>query len=137
MKRNTVFHVLAIVMSLLVFGMPQMVIAQDTTDMQSEIQQATADARRDAKQNTSPLAWGAGGFACGCFAPLYAYITTPQVPVGTLLGKTPTYVSTYTQVYQENAKRQRIQAAVIGCAIGSAVSTAYYYIAIFPQLELN
>ena len=135
MKRNTIFHVLTMFMSLLLLGMPQMIIAQDTTNMQSEIQQATADARRDAQQNISPFAWGAAGFVCGCFAPLYVYLTTPQVPVGVLLGKTPTYVNTYTQVYQENAKRQRLQAAVIGCAVGSAVSTAYYYMFVFSELN--
>ena len=131
MKRNTVFHVLAIFMSLLVLSMPQIVIAQET----SEIQQATADARKDVERDMSPLAWGAAGFLCGCFAPAYAYISTPQVPAGALLGKSPTYVNAYTQVYQEDVKRKRIQATFIGCAVGSAMSTAYYYLFLLPQLE--
>ena len=129
MKINTFFIIFVIFFSVSV--MPQIVIAQET----SEIQQATLDARRDAEQNVSPAAWAAAGFACGCFAPLYVYMTTPDVPVGALLGKSPTYVNTYTQVYQENAKRRRLQAAAIGCAIGSAVSSAYYYLFVLPQLE--
>ena len=129
MKINTFFIIFVIFFSVSV--MPQIVIAQET----SEIQQATLDARRDAGQNVSPAAWAAAGFACGCFAPLYVYMTTPDVPVGALLGKSPTYVNTYTQVYQENAKRRRLQAAAIGCAIGSAVSSAYYYLFVLPQLE--
>ena len=132
MKINTVFYTLVIFIALLVLVMPQIVIAQQT----SEIQQATQDARRDAEQNVSPAAWASAGFVCGCFAPLYVYMTTPEVPVGALLGKSPTYVNTYTQVYKENAKRRRLQAAAIGCAIGSAVSTAYYYLFVLPQLEL-
>ena len=130
MKINTIFHIFVILISVSV--MPQIVIAQET----SEIQQATQDARRDAEQNVSPAAWASAGFVCGCFAPLYVYMTTPEVPVGALLGKSPTYVNTYTQVYKENAKRRRLQAAAIGCAIGSAVSTAYYYLFVLPQLEL-
>ena len=131
MKSNTVFHMLIIFMSLFVLGMPQIGIAQDT----SEIQQATQDARRDAEQNVSPFAWGAAGFVCGCFSPVYAYFSTPEVPVGALLGKTPAYIDAYTRVYQQNAKRRRLQAAVIGCAIGSALSSASYYLFVFPQLD--
>ena len=132
MKINTVFHTLVIFMALLMLVMPQIVIAQEA----SEIQQATEDARRDSRLNVSPFAWGAAGFVCGCFAPAYAFLSTPAVPVGALLGKSPEYVNAYTAVYQENAKRQRIQAAVIGCAVGGAVSTAYYYMFIFPELDL-
>ena len=132
MKINTVFHTLVIFMALLVLVMPQIVIAQQV----SEIQQATDDARRDAALNVSPAAWGAAGFVCGCFAPAYAFLSKPEVPVGALLGKTPVYVDAYTRVYQENAKRRRLQAAVIGCAVGSAVSTAYYYLFVLPQLDL-
>ena len=132
MKINTVFYTLVIFMALLVFVMPQIVIAQQT----SEIQQATEDARRDASLNVSPFAWGAAGFVCGCFAPAYALLAKPEVPVGALLGKTPVYVDAYTRVYQQNAKRQRLQAAIIGCAVGSAVSTASYYLIVFPQLDL-
>ena len=132
MKINTIFHTLVIFMALLVLVMPQIVIAQEA----SEIQQATQDARRDSQLNVSPFAWGAAGFVCGCLAPAYAFLSTPDVPVGALLGKSPVYVNAYTTVYQENAKRQRIQAAVIGCAVGSAVSTAYYYLFILPELDL-
>ena len=132
MKINTVFHIFVIFIVSLLLVMPQIVVAQQA----SEIQQATEDARRDAKLNVSPTAWGAAGFLCGCFAPAYAFLSMPEVPVAILLGKTPTYVNIYTRVYQENVKRQRIQASVIGCAIGSAVSTAYYYLIVFPQLDL-
>ena len=132
MKINTVFHPFVIFMALFMLVIPQIVIAQET----SEIQQATEDARRDVSLNVSPVAWGAAGFVCGCFAPAYALLSTPEVPVGALLGKSPVYVDAYTRVYQQNAKRQRIQAAIIGCAVGSAVSTASYYLFVLPQLDL-
>ena len=131
MKINTIFQMLVIFMSMFMLSMPEIAIAQET----SEDQQATEDARRDAEQNVSPLAWGSAGFLCGCFGAAYAYFSTPEIPVGALLGKTPTYVDAYTRVYLQNAKRRRIQSAIIGCAIGSAVSGAYYYLIVFPQLD--
>ena len=89
MKINTVFHIFVIFIVLLLLVMPQIVIAQQA----AEVQQATQDARRDAELNVSPTAWGAAGFLCGCFAPAYAVLSTPKVPVATLLGKTPAYVN--------------------------------------------
>lgn len=89
MKINTIFHIFLILISVSV--MSQIVIAQET----AEIQQATQDARRDVEQNISPAAWASAEFVCGCFAPLYVYMTTPEVPVGALLGKSSTYVSIY------------------------------------------
>lgn len=123
MKINTVFHIFVIFMALLVLVMPQIVIAQEA----SEIQQATADARRDAELNVSPIAWGSAGFVCNFLAPIYAYVALPEVPVGALLGKSPAYVEAYTLVYQQNVQRRRIQAAIIGCAIGSAVGSLTSY----------
>ena len=131
MKINTIFHIFVIFISLFMFNMPRIGIAQEA----SEIERAAEDARRDAEQNVSPIAWGSVGFLCGCFAPASAYFVMPEIPVGALLGKTPTYVDTYTRVYQQDAKRRRIQASVIGCAIGSAVNTAAYYLFVLPQLD--
>ena len=132
MRINTVFQTLVIFMALLILVMPQIASSQQL----SEVEQATADARRDVSLNVSPFAWGAAGFVCGCLAPIYAYVALPEIPVGALLGKSPAYIDAYTRVYQQNAKRQRIQAAVIGCAVGSAVSTASYYLFVLPQLDL-
>ena len=129
MKINRVFYF--IFLSVFVLVISQIASAQQM----SEVEQATADARRDAELNVSPFAWGAAGFVCGCFAPVYAYLAMPEIPVGALLGKSPVYVDAYTQVYQQNAKRRRLQASVIGCAVGSAMSTASYYLFVFPNLE--
>ena len=132
MKINTIVYTLAIFIALCVLVLPQVASAQET----AEIQQATVDAYRDALRNVSPITWGGAGFVFGCFAPAYALLSTPEIPVGVLLGKSPAYIDAYTRVYQENAKRQRIQAAVIGCAVGSAVSTATYYLFVVPLLDL-
>ena len=127
MKTNTVFHF--IFLSVFVLIMPQMGVAQQT----SEVEQAAADARRDAELNVSPLAWGSAGIVCSFFAPIYAYLALPEVPVGALLGKSPVYVEAYTQVYQQDARRRRIQSSVIGCAIASAASSVGYYLFVLPE----
>ena len=129
MKINTVFHIFVICIALFVGGMPQIASAQQTSD----VEQATADARRDAERNVSLLAWGAAGYVCNVFAPIYAYVALPEVPVGALLGKSPAYVDAYTQVYQQNVRRRRLQASVIGCAIGSAANSAAYYLFVLPR----
>ena len=132
MKINKVFHIFVIFIILFLFVVSQIGSAQQI----SEVEQATADARRDAELNVSPFAWGAAGFVCGCIAPVYAYLAEPEIPVGALLGKSPAYVDAYTQVYQQNAQRRRLQASVIGCAVGSALSSASYYLFVFPHLDL-
>ena len=62
-----------------------------------EMQQAIADAERDVEKYVSLPAWGAMGFACGCLGIAYIYFITPEIPIGVLLGKSPTYVETYTR----------------------------------------
>ena len=129
MKIHTVFHMFVVLIVLFVIVMPQTVNAQ----LGSDVEQAAADARRDAEQDVSLLAWGAAGYICNFFAPIYAYVALPEVPVGALLGKSPAYVDAYTQVYQQNVTRRRLQAAVIGCAIGSAANSTAYYLFVLPR----
>ena len=131
MKINMVFYIFVISIALFVWVMPQVVSAE----LGSDVEQATADARRDAEHNVSLLAWGAAGYVCNVLAPIYAYVALPEVPVGALLGKSPAYVDAYTQVYQQNVSRRRLQAAVIGCAIGSAANSAAYYLFVLPLQE--
>ena len=77
---------ISIFVVLLIFNMPLLVSAQQVV---SEVEQARADAERDAEKYVSSLAWNAVGFGCGCFGLAYAYLATPTAPVGVLLGKTP------------------------------------------------
>ena len=113
------FQLCALMLALLMFGVP--VFAQV-----DEKQQACADAERDAEEYVSLPAWGAMGFACGCLGIAYIYFATPDIPVGVLLGKSPTYVETYTRIYRDHAKRRRLQVAAVGCGIASAMISAYW-----------
>ncbi len=93
-----------------------------------DIQQADADARRDAHQNVSTISWGIGGFFCGLCAVAYVYIDKPQVPTARLVGKSAEYVSFYTDTYKREVRKQRGQSAMIGCLAGSIFSTLTYYL---------
>ena len=94
----------------------------------TEVQQAEADARRDVGQDVSTISWGVGGFFCGVCAVAYVYIDKPQVPAARLVGKSADYVSFYTDTYNREVKKQRGQAAMIGCLAGSILSTLTYYL---------
>ena len=69
---------ISIFVVLLIFNMPLLVSAQQVV---SEVEQARADAERDAEKYVSSLAWNAVGFGCGCFGLAYAYLATPTVVV--------------------------------------------------------
>ncbi len=99
----------------------------------TEVQQAEADARRDVSQDVSPISWGVGGFFCGVCAVAYVYIDKPQVPASRLVGKSADYVSFYTDTYNREVKKQRGQAAMIGCLAGSIFSTLTYYLSAQSQ----
>ncbi len=94
----------------------------------TEVQQAVADARRDVGQDVSTISWGVGGFFCGVCAVAYVFIDKPQVPAARLVGKSAHYVSFYTDTYNREVKKQRGQAAMIGCLAGSIFSTLTYYL---------
>lgn len=107
MRIHTVFQIFVI--TVFVLALSQI----DSAQQVSEVEQATADARRDAELNVSPIVWGSAGFVCSFFAPIYAYLALPEVPVSALLGRSPEYVDAYTQVYYQNARRRRIQASFV------------------------
>ena len=117
-EQTMTIRFVSILLFLLILNMPMLVPAQESV---SEAQQARADAERDAGQIVSSLAWGFGGFAFNVFGVAYAYFATPGIPAGALLGKTPTYTETYTQVYRYHAKRRRLQAAAIGFGVLVAI----------------
>lgn len=80
------------------------------------IQHAQADARRDAWHDAG-LRWFAYGAGCWMFAIVYASVNNPTVPSHRLLGKSSTYVHTYTDEYKRSIKNQRIERSAIGWGV--------------------
>ena len=66
-------------------------------------------------------------FALGCLVPFWgnigAILYEPSVPAMPLIGKSPEYISVYTDVYLRESKRIRSKHAMGGCITNIAVST--------------
>ena len=133
MKRAIAFSILLIMLSSVllypVAAQEQVAGAQQEQQEMTEVQQADADARRDAEQDVSTISWGIGGFFCGVCAIAYVYINEPQVPAAQLVGKSASYVTLYTDAYNREVKKQRFQATMIGCLASSVFSTLTIYLA--------
>ncbi len=89
--------------------------------------QAIIDARKDAKKDVNIIQWTALG--CCFTIPTYAalMITKSEVPINRFMGKSPEYISFYTQEYQRKTKSLQHMYAVIGWGTGLVVTALYYY----------
>ena len=91
---------------------PRTEITEETI---AEVDLAMAEALRDAAiLDVAP--WGLSGLVCWIFGVAFAYTYEPVPPVINLIGKTPTYVETYTRVYRMHVKKRMVDAALSGCA---------------------
>ncbi len=128
------FRLFALVMAVLIFGMPCVVLAQQTND----VAQAIADAKRDVQE---PYGWLAGTFcasaALGCLIggviAITAQVIPPTPPVNRLIGKTPAYVDAYTDTYKKEVRIKRLIHTSAGCLGGTAVSV-WIVLNFYPEL---
>ncbi len=100
--------------------------SDESSNVEAIYQQALLNARNDAEISTKDLNWFFGGFCCGIFGPLYAVLDTPNVPSNRLLGKSPEYVSIYTNEFQAKTRARRIRFSIIGGSISALMSLAIY-----------
>ena len=120
MKMRSTFHVWVLVMTVLTFSMPLVTLAQQASVQAEAVAAAEADAEADVQK---PL-W----FALGCFflpfGVIGGYVYAPPPPASTLLGKSPEYVTFYTDAYQAKVKNIQGRTAIYGCVIGGAACVA-------------
>ena len=57
-------------------------------------------------------------------------IHAPKPPAQRLLGKSPEWVNAYTKAYQASMKKRNMDATLIGCLTGTAVSAPVLYLII-------
>ena len=50
----------------------------------------------------------------------------PTPPAERLVGKSPEYVASYTQTYQQKVQRQYLVASTVGCLAGN-LATAFFW----------
>ena len=144
MKINSLFHVFACFMVVLIFSMPFVTLAQENSSESNsksahqisvEVSAKTA-AERDAEINTNGLVWGGGSFvlglgtgvlglAGGCIGSIgifAVYLLEPSPPALQLLGKSPEYIEVYTRAYSAKARNLRLKQASMGYAGGFVTS---------------
>ena len=116
MKKWTAYLLLVLFYSYLVTP----VLATESYDAQ----QAILDVHRDFPTDSLK----AKGFALGSgvFSFLMNLTEAPQVPVGRLMGKSPAYVTTYSNKSQTVRKTATTVGCVIGCiVVGAAAGTLF------------
>jgi hypothetical protein len=103
----------AVFMALVLFFMPFLV---------ERAYAQVAEAQAQAKSDVSPILW----LAIGCLLNVVGWVmamlvTFTNPPVSSLLGKSPDYVTVYTDAYKAEAKRIQTGKALIGCLVGTGV----------------
>lgn len=118
-----VFRLFVRVMAVLIFSIPCVSLAQQSTDAD----QAYIDAKNDAQ---NPVPWTLGAFltaaAGGCIGGsvivLSSQLHSPKPPSHRLVGKSPEYIRAYIETYERDVKRKRLFGTSAGCISGSLVT---------------
>ena len=92
--------------------------------------EACTQAEFDAKVDVNKPIWWAGGCLFGIFAIGAAYIMEPHPPASRLVGKSPEYVASYSDCYEDKAGSLQRTAALQGCLVGFSISMIIYNIAL-------
>ena len=125
MKKELLFRVLVVLMSMLSFNVPLQVIAQQSTTGVDAKTAAEYDAEDDVNTSVWIAAGGilgvAGNLPLGAIAIGGAYVYQPVPPAERLLGKSAEYVTVYTDAYKAKSRDLRLIAAAKGALGGSAV----------------
>ena len=101
--------------------MPYQALAQESS-------QAAAQARMDAQRDANGTMWFILGCLFGPFPLAIAYAINPNPPAGRLMGKSPDYAATYTEIYSSEVKRSRTNNALWGCLVGAAIEGVFWVI---------
>ena len=127
MKINSTIRVSALLMAILTLSMPVSTLSQQNLQVE-----AITAAERDAKNDINCGLWLLGGCLGGVVGVIVAYAVEPSPPATRLLGKSPEYVASYTDAYQEKAKKDRVTGASVGCAL-NALGVAVYLLSLSLQ----
>jgi hypothetical protein len=115
--------VLLIVAVFMVF-LPVVSIAQSIDN------EACTQAEVDAGVDFNKQIWWAGGCLFGLIAVGVAYVVKPNPPASRLVGKSPEYVASYTDCYEDKAGSLQRTAALQGCLVGFSITMIIYNIAL-------
>ena len=82
---------------------------------------ALEDAWKDAKADYNEWLTIGYGFCTGACGLLYAYAEEPEINTSRLLGKSPEYVTTYSNEYYRIARRRQLGFTAIGCLMSGYI----------------
>lgn len=119
---------LALLMVLLTFSAPFVAIAQQQET--SEVVQAKRAAKQDAALAVNSMLWFGSGFLCGIFAVGGAAFYKPTIDPVRLMGKSPGYVTVYTDTYNTTARSKQLLSSSMGCL-------SWVTVALYIRLTLN
>ena len=125
---------LSLLMALMLFNLPFLTLAQQTTDTA----QAIADAQRDAELTDTSI-WGLAGCVFSFTGVFIAATATPMVPPEKLIGKSSEYVIYYASTYREAVKSKQRKSATVGCILGTVAvaGVARYLLPLFVNAGDN
>ncbi len=126
--KSTIFKVFAVLLVAMMVLNPVLLIAQD------ESTNACMQAEQDATMDTNGTLWFAAGCLGGVIGLLAAYAIQPNPPASKLVGKSPSYVATYTDCYRAKAKSIQTHKALTGCGVAAA-AYILYWVAIIGTLS--
>ena len=109
-------------MTVLMFSYPLFAISQQN----SIHKKAVADAERDAQANVNRSLWFFGGCLGGILVIILANVHEPSPPAVAFLGKSPEYISFYTDAYRTKARNLQTGQAVKGC-VANVIAIAGCY----------
>ena len=112
----------AFLMVVLILNAPFVSLAQ-----QKSVQaKAEADAERDAETRVNKPLWFFGGCLGGILVIIIANVHEPSPPAASLLGKSPEYVSFYTDAYKAKTRNIQTSQAMRGCLANVVVIGGCY-----------
>ena len=113
---------LAFLMVVLIFNSPFVSLAQQNSEQAGAI----AAAERDATAYVNNSLWFFGGCLGGVLVIILANIYESTPPATALLGKSPEYVSFYTDAYKAKTRSIQTSQAVKGCVANVVVVGGCY-----------
>jgi hypothetical protein len=87
----------------------------------NEAAQAQIDGRADAAANISGVLWFFAGFFLSWIGIILGYVLNPSPDGARLIGKSPGYVSAYTDAYQSEGRSFQGIHAVYGCVTSGVI----------------
>ena len=125
MQRRSTFQMSVLLMAILTFSLSFVTFAQQAS-IQDEQRKAIADAERDAEARVDKGLWFSIGCLTSVTGTLLAYKLPPSPPVEQFIGKSPDYVTFYTEAYQAKGKSIQGQNAMTGCLVSAGASVLLY-----------